>query len=113
MRLKFATIFAAALLLSACASQPKTTADTTGGGMTSTDTQTATETTEPAETTEIGVVPGTQEDLVVNVGDRVFFDFDKYRSEEHTSELQSLMRISYAVFCLQKNNNQKTTTYIY
>src|SRR3546814_5826584 len=26
------------------------------------------------------------------------------RSEEHTSELQSLMRISYAVFCLQKNN---------
>src|SRR3546814_3685548 len=29
------------------------------------------------------------------------------RSEEHTSELQSLMRISYAVFCLKKNN--KTT----
>src|SRR3546814_3590254 len=27
------------------------------------------------------------------------------RSEEHTSELQSLMRISYAVFCLNKNNN--------
>src|SRR3546814_5875761 len=30
------------------------------------------------------------------------------RSEEHTSELQSLMRISYAVFCLKKN--KKTTT---
>src|SRR3546814_5336297 len=30
------------------------------------------------------------------------------RSEEHTSELQSLMRISYAVFCLQKKNKQKT-----
>src|SRR3546814_7922707 len=31
------------------------------------------------------------------------------RSEEHTSELQSLMRISYAVFCLKKktNNNKK------
>src|SRR3546814_9726215 len=29
-----------------------------------------------------------------------------YRSEEHTSELQSLMRISYAVFCLKKNNNE-------
>src|SRR3546814_4756379 len=28
------------------------------------------------------------------------------RSEEHTSELQSLMRISYAVFCLQKKTNQ-------
>src|SRR3546814_10006024 len=29
------------------------------------------------------------------------------RSEEHTSELQSLMRISYAVFCLKKTNNNK------
>src|SRR3546814_4929302 len=29
------------------------------------------------------------------------------RSEEHTSELQSLMRISYAVFCLKKKNNMK------
>src|SRR3546814_3700125 len=36
-----------------------------------------------------------------------------HRSEEHTSELQSLMRISYAVFCLKKknnNNNSKHTT---
>src|SRR3546814_10460462 len=33
-----------------------------------------------------------------------------WRSEEHTSELQSLMRISYAVFCLKKKNN--TTTLI-
>src|SRR3546814_1598815 len=35
------------------------------------------------------------------------------RSEEHTSELQSLMRISYAVFCLKKkkkNNKNKSTT---
>src|SRR3546814_3840229 len=31
-----------------------------------------------------------------------------HRSEEHTSELQSLMRISYAVFCLKKKNNKKT-----
>src|SRR3546814_5486381 len=30
------------------------------------------------------------------------------RSEEHTSELQSLMRISYAVFCLKKKNNITT-----
>src|SRR3546814_7258593 len=30
------------------------------------------------------------------------------RSEEHTSELQSLMRISYAVFCLKKKKNKKT-----
>src|SRR3546814_7099698 len=32
------------------------------------------------------------------------------RSEEHTSELQSLMRISYAVFCLKKKNKQITQT---
>src|SRR3546814_5960237 len=32
------------------------------------------------------------------------------RSEEHTSELQSLMRISYAVFCLKKKKNNKTLT---
>src|SRR3546814_5388482 len=31
---------------------------------------------------------------------------DTYRSEEHTSELQSLMRISYAGFCLKKKNNK-------
>src|SRR3546814_2379859 len=34
----------------------------------------------------------------------------KTRSEEHTSELQSLMRISYAVFCLKKKKKQTTTT---
>src|SRR3546814_8151392 len=32
----------------------------------------------------------------------------KQRSEEHTSELQSLMRISYAVFCLKKKKKTKT-----
>src|SRR3546814_6658094 len=32
------------------------------------------------------------------------------RSEEHTSELQSLMRISYAVFCLKKKNTEKNIT---
>src|SRR3546814_1733534 len=34
------------------------------------------------------------------------------RSEEHTSELQSLMRISYAVFCLQKKNSKTTANNI-
>src|SRR3546814_19094573 len=33
--------------------------------------------------------------------------FARPRSEEHTSELQSLMRISYAVFCLKKKNKSK------
>src|SRR3546814_9412607 len=33
---------------------------------------------------------------------------EKARSEEHTSELQSLMRISYAVFCLKKKKKNQT-----
>src|SRR3546814_2027214 len=33
---------------------------------------------------------------------------EAHRSEEHTSELQSLMRISYAVFCLKKKNPKST-----
>src|SRR3546814_8167553 len=36
----------------------------------------------------------------------------KERSEEHTSELQSLLRTSYAVFCLEKNNRHKYDTQI-
>src|SRR3546814_3071550 len=35
------------------------------------------------------------------------------RSEEHTSELQSLMRISYAVFCLKKKKTRQTKTHHY
>src|SRR3546814_10895792 len=40
------------------------------------------------------------------------FDGGSRRSEEHTSELQSLMRISYAVFCLKKKNTCQTSSYI-
>src|SRR3546814_2050743 len=36
--------------------------------------------------------------------------FDVERSEEHTSELKSLMRISYAVFCLKKQKQKQTVT---
>src|SRR3546814_3288223 len=37
----------------------------------------------------------------------------RHRSEEHTSELQSLMRISYAVFCLKKKKNYNDKIYTY
>src|SRR3546814_4028969 len=36
-----------------------------------------------------------------------------FRSEEHTSELQSIMRISYAVFCLKKKRNNTHHNYTY
>src|SRR3546814_2312676 len=44
--------------------------------------------------------------LLLNVKGRVLgiYEASSGRSEEHTSELQSLMRISYAVFCLKKKN---------
>src|SRR3546814_9347819 len=40
-------------------------------------------------------------------GDQIVDEDADVRSEEHTSELQSLMRISYAVFCLKKNKRRK------
>src|SRR3546814_10349499 len=50
----------------------------------------------------------------VTVGDRTvdglhLIQMFHYRSEEHTSELQSLMRNSYAVFCLKKNKRKRLT----
>src|SRR3546814_6550703 len=45
--------------------------------------------------------PKTQKGIVVDV--KCSATNIRLRSEEHTSELQSLMRISYAVFCLKKN----------
>src|SRR3546814_9207707 len=42
--------------------------------------------------------------------DLLLFGRQLLRSEEHTSELQSLMRISYAVFCLKKKNKTKNKT---
>src|SRR3546814_5856021 len=46
-----------------------------------------------------------------SVRDEAFYDENELtdRSEEHTSELQSLMRISYAVLCLKKKKNTHTT----
>src|SRR3546814_10348471 len=53
---------------------------------------------------------GTCDDIIVPVPHRFGFEAARIRprrSEEHTSELQSLMRISYAVFCLKKKTNIK------
>src|SRR3546814_8418685 len=49
-----------------------------------------------------------REDRALHIGVEGFVD----RSEEHTSELQSLMRISYAVFCLKKKKNKNKHIYI-
>jgi peptidoglycan-associated lipoprotein len=66
MRFKVLSMFAAVLLLAACETASDQSANTAGtGGATG------------AGSATTGVRPGSQEDLVANVGDRVFFDFDK------------------------------------
>src|SRR3546814_391418 len=57
---------------------------------------------------QTGVVDG-QENTWSNIYSQKFHEVQK-RSEEHTSELQSLMRISYAVLCLKKKIKQRITT---
>src|SRR3546814_1666309 len=58
------------------------------------------------EGVELGVLGG------VDVRGAAVVEFGEGRSEEHTSELQSLMSISYAVFCLKKKNICTNISYI-
>src|SRR3546814_6455187 len=66
--------------------------------------RTAAARTKPAFRSRRGCVPA-QQVLAIMHGATV----SAHRSEEHTSELQSLMRISYAVFCLQKKKDDHYT----
>src|SRR3546814_4881465 len=70
---------------------------------------------EELETLARNEAPGIGADTISPLGPPLNGDqqFAAWRSEEHTSELQSLMRISYAVFCLKKKTqriNNKTNT---
>ncbi|HEX9791974.1 MAG TPA: peptidoglycan-associated lipoprotein Pal [Kiloniellales bacterium] len=69
MRFKFLTIIAASFLLAACSTPSEESGGAAGSGTTST--------TAPSVSSIPGPTPGTQEHLVANVGDRVFYDFDK------------------------------------
>src|SRR3546814_1864282 len=70
--------------------------------------ETAELTTQPGlerqELADIYMARGLDPDLALKVADQLM------RSEEHTSELQSLMRISYAVFCLKKKKQRQPNT---
>src|SRR3546814_4787436 len=57
-----------------------------------------------------GLVPSYISRAVVRPDHRQSLITFGVRSEEHTSELQSLMRISYAVFCLKKKNKKNNVT---
>src|SRR3546814_10656041 len=57
-----------------------------------------------------GMFPSKRFNMLLLLGSAVaFFGSFALKSEEHTSELQSLMRISYAVFCLKKKNSTLQT----
>ncbi|MCC3305432.1 peptidoglycan-associated lipoprotein Pal [Sneathiella sp. HT1-7] len=88
--LKTLSIFTALLLVAACETAPTETGDSSGGGATTQTSGTSgSTTTVVTETTTTTVQPGSQEDLVLNVGDRVFFGFDKYDlSDEAQGTLQ-------------------------
>src|SRR3546814_1901049 len=56
--------------------------------------------------TALASVAGSNDELLGEAADLIYH----LRSEEHTSELQSLMRNSYAVFCLKQKHTQQTQT---
>ena len=73
------------LFISACSSTPKDSADSTGSGTTGVFNEPDGTLTESSPS----IVPGSQEDLIVNVGDRVFFNYD---SAELDSDAQELLQ---------------------
>src|SRR3546814_6633137 len=61
--------------------------------------------------TKANSIEGGTSEVMLNVIAKRILDFPGARSEEHTSEIQSLMRISYAVFCLQNTKHPTTRSY--
>ncbi len=76
MRFKIIGLVAVVALVAACETAPDESSSTSGAG--SATTSQPSTSTAPATPARMATVPGSQDDLVVNVGDRVFFGFDKY-----------------------------------
>ncbi len=78
--LKTVSLFAALALVAACETAPTESGDTSGSGSSTQTSSSSSPSSAPASSasTASAVKAGSQEDLVVNVGDRVFFGFDQY-----------------------------------
>ena len=74
MRFKILGLLAVVALIAACETAPDESATTSGAGTSLTERPGA----DPAKPQGTAALSGSQEDLVANVGDRVFFEFDKY-----------------------------------
>ncbi len=92
------------LFVGACATKPKDSADASGSGGTSSDSSVSTEDGTITETTGSGIVAGSQEDLIVNVGDRVFFGYDSSDLDSDALEL-----LQDQVAWLKQNSNVSIT----
>ena len=76
--------------LAACSTTPKDTADSSGSGSSTSSSDVSSSATSNEESSEsASIEPGSQEDLIVNVGDRVFFGYD---SAELDSDAQELLQ---------------------
>ena len=73
--------------VAACATKPKESADSSGSGSTSSSSDVSSEGGTITETDGNGIVSGSQEDLIVNVGDRVFFGYDSSDLDSDALEL--------------------------
>ena len=89
----FIKFFAGALLvffLAACSTTSKDTADSSGTGSSSSSSDVSSSGSDSSSSeASAGIAPGSQEDLIVNVGDRVFFNYD---SSELDSDAQELLQ---------------------
>ena len=85
-------LFTSALLvffLAACSTTPKDTADSSGSGSSSSSSDVSEGTITETSPESASITPGSQEDLIVNVGDRVFFNYD---SSDLDSDAQELLQ---------------------
>ena len=91
------------LFVAACATTPKDSADSSGSGSSSSGSDVSSEGT-ITETAGSGIVSGSQEDLIVNVGDRVFFGYDSSDLDSDALEL-----LQDQVAWLKQNSNVTVT----
>jgi len=75
------------LFVASCATKPKDDADASGSGSSTSDSSVSTDDGNITETSGSGIVLGSQEDLIVNVGDRVFFGYDSSDLDSDALEL--------------------------
>ena len=92
------------LFVAACATKQKDSADASGSGSASSDSAVSESEGSITETAGSGIVSGSQEDLIVNVGDRVFFGYDSSDLDSDALEL-----LQDQVAWLKQNSNVSVT----